>query len=175
MAARITDTSVMKYRVALHEAGHAVAALYYGFEPHERSVVTLRANEDEASGTTGFRSTSWDRVHGAVVSLAGAAAECIHVAKSRQTGGSAIISVGEDLAVAAQALGYADVFDLPEALVQLLVLQARGILEGGERWQAVTEMADALMERGSLDGEEVVAIYRRAASPPRLALASTSH
>lgn len=166
MEARIMETPVMStlnYRVAIHEAGHAVAALYYGFEPYERSVVTLRGNEEEASGTTGFRSKSGDRVHGAVISLAGAAAEWIYASDGKRPGSITIIGAEGDLAVAAQALGFAGADDLPEALIQLFVLQARRILQDEGRWRAVTEMARALMERGSLDRDEVVAIYRHAA------------
>lgn len=162
-----------RYETAVHEAGHAVVALYYGFKLRPGRCMVLESSESRTrDGATFHSSGKYDDVHDAVVSMAGFEADALYRGKhpgelSAEEFGRLSDECRADRRNAARVLVGREpsfkrnrkVWNLWTDVEIALARQARHILK--PRWRTVLALARELAEKGSLDRDDVLRIARR--------------
>jgi hypothetical protein len=150
--------------IAYHEGGHAVAAWTFDLPidhvsivPDERSAGRLQHGPiQQPTGAAAIQALSHAHL---VVLYAGAAAQRRFAPRSNVAGGS-----NHDYGVAGlTALGSCRDPAAGNALIRWAKAEARALI--AERWAAVTAVADALMEREVISGDEAVAMCAAADAP----------
>ncbi len=155
-------TPERRYEVAVHEAGHALAALHYGFELRpQRCLLIDSTSHRTRDGATCHRSRADDVVHRAVVEMAGLAADSLRSGKNPSRADHH--EARPDRLSAARALGRKRLTPRVDYVLAALYWQARAILK--RNWSTVLAIASELNEKGSLHRHEVERVYERGARP----------
>jgi hypothetical protein len=150
--------------IAYHEGGHAVAAWtfelpidYVSIVPDERSAGRLQHGPiQQPTAAAAIQAVSHAHL---IVLYAGAAAQRRFAPRSNVADGS-----NHDYGVAGlTALGSCRDPAAGHALIRWARAEAKALI--AERWAAVTAVADALMKREVISGEETVAICAAADAP----------
>lgn len=166
-------TPECRYKVAIHEAGHAVVALHYGFTLRKRCAMVLH-KRGEYGSVTRFTVPPGNRIHDAVAGMAGAAAAEISGQSFSETWDQSFddmeaverlvtrVRIGRPRSRSKAAWQEWRSRNAKADSVRMDAVfacrrQARAILK--KRWPTVKAIAKALAERGRLDRDEVEAIY----------------
>lgn len=135
---------------AYHEAGHAVVAVLLGKAVHRVSVVPkwTWAGKCEFGPGQHKRAESWIERE-VLVSLAGLAAE------ARHTGSYDRVGAARDLLFVRQTLRHRTTSRGWERLERRMLSKVEAMLADDVAWNAVTRIAEALLQHGTISGRMV--------------------
>ena len=144
-----------QYRLAVHEAGHAVMALHLGQRVHSVSIVQDLRRSDQGHALIDH---DGDVSTAILIALAGPVAEIL-------AGGGSGPRWERDLAMASEwACQVCSTEAGVDEMIDRMWARAQEILGDARLWASVEALALVLMERREIDGREAGRICRQAAA-----------